>query len=407
MAENTANTKNKGPDKSQNLTNKMIVKISKTEEETILPSKLGRSGVLNLLKDCKMVMASDVITYKENHKEGHVTMEITGNHKITAETMAAIRSSGPQETKGPLKWAVTELKRSKIGVIKGIPQNEGATEVEKFIKSNNPNIAEVRRMGTSTVYTVKFLTNCLPQEVKTAYGTRSVHMYVKGQKQCQNCLKLGHDKKSCDQTEKVCTNCSSSSHLLADCTEPSKCTNCGQAHKSTSPECPVLQKEREKKTQKIISFAQIVKGNKTNNKEEEKKQDEEEGIGQLANMIRQIVREEIKAYFDPTSKKDQETMTEPEPKLPNPKSNEKKVPDEKEKAKMPQDKKSPSRENSRSRKSKEVDARVIASEVRENLEQVITLQNESVISRAQSSPPVLRDLKNRTSRNTNKNKKKK
>ena len=326
--------------KAQSQASKMIVKVTKTNEEKILQAKLGKSGVLNFLKDQKMMMAADVITYKENKKDGHVTMEVCGGHKTTADTMAKLRSSGPLKTTGPLKWEIAELKRTKLGVVKAIPQKEDPTEVKKFIEENNPNIADVRRIGTSTIYMVKFHSNVLPREVKTAYGTRSVHMYAKTQKQCQICLKLGHGKSDCEQKEKVCVICASNSHVAQECTAGTpKCTNCDGDHKSTSPECPVLKKERDNKKQKILSYAQMVTGDnrkkevekgdnnntpdKSNKeiKKDDKKDKQEESkekvdeFGHLAQMIRQIVREELKTYFEHTPKKDQQTMTEPQSEL--------------------------------------------------------------------------------------------
>ena len=418
-------------DKAQSQKNKMIVKVQRTNEENVLPAKLGKSGVLNYLKDQKMVMAADVITYKENKKEGHITMEVCGTHKMTAETMAKIRSTGPQKTTGPLKWEISELQRSKLGVIKAIPQKDDPAEVQKFLKQNNPNIAEVRRMGNSTVYTVKFLTSHLPQEVKTAYGTRSVHMYAKVQKQCQTCLKIGHGKNNCPQKEKVCVICASDTHVAQNCTAGApKCTNCEGDHKSTSPECPVLKKERENKKRKILSYAQMVTGDKNkkeigkgdnttnpdkNSKEtikvckkdkpEETKKTVDE-FGHLAQMIRQIVREELKSYFEHTPKKDQQTMTEPqpEPERKNTEDKEIQLPSHTDTTQTTQGTASTQSESYVSEGSLSVDPKEIAKIVKENLNKATPPKTRSAKTRAQSSPPCLKRKKSKAAGHKNKTK---
>ena len=276
---------------------KMIVKVTTTRDETVLPAKLGKHLVVKHLQNAKILAEHDIVKYKENKKLGHVTIELTGTHKVTADTIKQIRTSGPQETNGPLKWMVSNLPRARIGVIKGIPLAENPAEVGDYLKNNNQNVAEVRKIGSSTIYTIKFLTNCLPKEIKTAYGTRSVHTYVKTQKQGGNLR----------QTEKA------SGSRSPDLQTKDK--NYKLTPKSTSLESSIMSKEKEHKQIKKLSYAQMVTGAKDIEEKEDSFIDKEE-MSQLTRMIRQIVKEEIKEYFERTQKKDQqekekdETQTE-------------------------------------------------------------------------------------------------
>lgn len=105
----------------------------------------------------------------------------------------------------------------------------------------------------------------LPQFLSLYNGVTKIKVrpYIEPVRQCFKCLRYGHLKDTCKRY-KVCNNCGRAFH--GECTEVTKCVNCGDRHKTINKSCLVFQKSVEIKkvmAEKNVSgfeAARLVRG---------------------------------------------------------------------------------------------------------------------------------------------------
>ncbi|GAB0086445.1 hypothetical protein DMENIID0001_005070 [Sergentomyia squamirostris] len=91
-----------------------------------------------------------------------------------------------------------------------------------------------------------FNTPIVPNEVRCGVLNLKTEIYIPAPFRCVRCQKIGHTKKRCDveKNQHICGNCAKEFHD-GECTSPSKCVNCGNAHPSFSKLCPRYLDEKE------------------------------------------------------------------------------------------------------------------------------------------------------------------
>ncbi|XP_053978881.1 uncharacterized protein LOC128876486 [Hylaeus volcanicus] len=99
---------------------------------------------------------------------------------------------------------------------------------------------------------VKFRGTSLPTKIVIMEGHVSLNVtpFVRNIRQCYQCLRFGHTKRFCRETESKCFNCGKTSH--GECTNPPKCTNCEGEHSALNRQCPYALLE--KAINKLIAY---------------------------------------------------------------------------------------------------------------------------------------------------------
>ena len=119
-------------------------------------------------------------------------------------------------------------------------RNSNVVSVRRFTK-----IINGERVNTNTLL-LTFDSLYPPEFINWGYqGERCKHyisVYYPKVQRCFNCNKLGHLKRFCRGSQ-TCLVCSDPFHGQ-DCDKTPRCTNCHQAHKSNSTECPRYQLEK-------------------------------------------------------------------------------------------------------------------------------------------------------------------
>lgn len=132
-------------------------------------------------------------------------------------------------------------------------------EIIKEFKEQDTNKVEIldiyrvmRRSGENSfetgTYFVTFATAKIPEFIFAGYTRLEVKPYIPSPMKCHNCFKYDHSKARCPAPEKICHNCSETSHTTLEnpiCLNPAKCTNCGENHSNLSKECPLYLKKQE------------------------------------------------------------------------------------------------------------------------------------------------------------------
>ena len=92
----------------------------------------------------------------------------------------------------------------------------------------------------------------LPEEVKYGYESVSVRPYIPNPLRCFRCQLFGHHGNACRSSTQHCGKCAAEGHDTDSCASLTlKCRNCGDAHSSSSRDCPVWKQEKEVCTVKV------------------------------------------------------------------------------------------------------------------------------------------------------------
>ncbi|CAH1110610.1 unnamed protein product [Psylliodes chrysocephalus] len=100
----------------------------------------------------------------------------------------------------------------------------------------------------------------LPKNVKVAFYSLNVRLYIPAPLRCFRCQHFGHTSMRCEKPQ-VCV-CGEPIHTGKPCTPPIKCVNCEGSHSTRSKECPVYKQEaaiQEIKIKENLSYPEAKK----------------------------------------------------------------------------------------------------------------------------------------------------
>ena len=143
-------------------------------------------------------------------------------------------------------WAVNAIQRSAIGVIRGVPVNEGVEDIKWLCEREGFKVRTIRKLGPS-VLSIQF-EGPLPSQIwlPFSYGNQAtkVEPFIPGPKHCMKCYGFGHMANTCMGPLR-CAKCGGDNHLAAKCPgKTPKCPNCEGQHGPLWNECPINQEKK-------------------------------------------------------------------------------------------------------------------------------------------------------------------
>ncbi|CAH1113926.1 unnamed protein product [Psylliodes chrysocephalus] len=104
-------------------------------------------------------------------------------------------------------------------------------------------------------HVLTFNTTILPKNVKVAFYSLNVRLFVPAPLRCFRCQRFGHTSVKCEKPQ-VCI-CGKPLHTGSPCTPPIRCVNCEGTHSARSKDCPIYKQEfaiQEIKAKENISY---------------------------------------------------------------------------------------------------------------------------------------------------------
>ena len=222
--------------KIQNKNNESPISACKPGSVSIIKTTLSSLGVAEM---------QDMGYVQINSKEKWSTMTLMATGPgLRTETTINKLEKGPldlTEMQGNTQalWTLTKLNKASTGLIKNINNEENIHELEAYIKSANPEVKSIRRLGKSWNVAVQFVDSEQPSYLDTPFGRRRVMEYVRGPAQCMKCFEFGHTTSRCEQETDRCAKCGKNGHKFENCENTQKCALCdSDGHNAWSRECP-------------------------------------------------------------------------------------------------------------------------------------------------------------------------
>ena len=96
----------------------------------------------------------------------------------------------------------------------------------------------------TSIYVLTFDSCILPEKVCIGWTQCSVRIYIPRPRRCFKCQAFGHGANTCRREVGICANCAEEQHELP-CDKPARCSNCDDAHPSSSNNCRAYKMEEE------------------------------------------------------------------------------------------------------------------------------------------------------------------
>ena len=164
--------------------------------------------------------------------------------KKTAEKLLATKKLGNI----PVKVDVHKTKNTIKGTI--LTSNFHDMTDAEFLERLIPqgvldvfNVPKRDKSGKSARYFLTFAGNKLPDKILAEGLVLKVKAPNNSPRRCPKCQEFGHGEKTCVKA-KICCKCGKQAdHDYSDCPNETCCSNCGQGHAASAPECPLFQIE--------------------------------------------------------------------------------------------------------------------------------------------------------------------
>lgn len=281
-------------------TQNLILCIENTEESKnyLNIAKISLSTIVNRIFD--VIDPKDIGDKRLNKQKQWATIEVKNKESTKIKTKKFLTELKSNTEKGEptyitasvaVRWRVRVLKRSAIGVVRGVPEEEDLRELEAYCRAENNGILTVKKVGKNTI-SLKF-DGPLPETVTLPLrgwtNVYEVEPYIMGPRQCLNCFSFGHPKGVTCPNDIVCIICGEEGHKGVVCTNSSpKCPLCEGNHGPKDRECPIIIEKNREKTQKINeSRSNIAKLDPPKNAWVERQQRQQAEAGDQAEELKE------------------------------------------------------------------------------------------------------------------------
>ena len=250
-----------GRERDQVIEKTLIVSLENGQGTNVQVENTNSRLIYNVLE--KYINPKDITEIRMNKTKQKATLEVKSSEFCLPASKTFIeRLEQKEEIKVELgnqvSWTVKIIQRSAIGVIRGVPVNEGIDDIQWLCEERGFRVRSIRKLGP-TVVSIQF-DGSLPSHIwfPFSYGNQAtkVEPFIPGPRHCMKCFGFGHMAMQCKGPLR-CAKCGGDNHLAATCTgKTPKCPNCGGKHGPLWNECPVNQDKKAKKKE-IISKKKI------------------------------------------------------------------------------------------------------------------------------------------------------
>lgn len=220
------------------------------------PTEDGQLTNIHPMKIGRLLLAKKITDVKQISKKGRSRISIRFDTYKGANDLVNSTFASENNYKVYIPRHLTSCQ----GVIRDVDLSLSVEDIIANVRSSNP-VLNARRLNrrvkkdevddngrniiayepTKTVV-ISFKGSVLPKTITLFYVRLGVSTYVLPVVRCTNCLRFGHNAKSCKSAER-CKDCGEAPHAGNICTV--KCIHCGEAHNALSPNCDELKRQQQ------------------------------------------------------------------------------------------------------------------------------------------------------------------
>jgi len=266
-----------------NTERKKAKKAKSKEREKFAITMTAQAAPDNTKNQLKAMHAKDIIqkcqeAIEKEFKEGHIP-KIHGVNKRENDTYKFhCESEKDPELLHTMDWGaifngVTASKRKYGLVIHGVPKSDldPSKEDQIILRDELEEENTSRNLQAEQVFPLRRTKKQLEKptahhsivilttRIRAADDCLKRGMFIKGRyylpekytpdlniKQCYKCFGWEHTAKHCIKEHQTCDNCGNNDHEKGNCPNPTKCVNCGKAHKAWHKDCSKRDEEGER-----------------------------------------------------------------------------------------------------------------------------------------------------------------